>query len=348
MGSRGAERLRRPDEGARANRYACCTSSRSTPAAPATTSRRRSPTPSRTPAAPRSSTCVLNTIDDALDRSDPGGTEWTADTVKHLLPLLERARRARRVVVLTSDHGHVIERREARMEPADAISSNRSRPFTGGRPPGDGEVRVTGTPRAQARRRRDPDLGRAAALRAAQGRLPRRRGARPRSSYPIHVLAQDPPRWLGPRPAAAPGLVGRARSARARSARALRRSPSRPTTPDEPDALRRGHTESTPTTPPSASTWPPRSPPPRCTPTSGHGRPRVPITDEQVSRPAAPAARRSRTPGRPGVCRGRPRRTASCGSVARCRWSSGCSTSSSTPSSAATRTAAPSCSTSTC
>ena len=36
-------------------------------------------------------TCVLNTIDDALDRSDPGGTAWSADAVKHLAPLLDRA-----------------------------------------------------------------------------------------------------------------------------------------------------------------------------------------------------------------------------------------------------------------
>lgn len=55
--------------------------------------------------------CVLNTIDDALDRSDPSGTTWTADAVKHLVPLLQRAREAGRVVVITSDHGHIVERR---------------------------------------------------------------------------------------------------------------------------------------------------------------------------------------------------------------------------------------------
>lgn len=55
--------------------------------------------------------CVLNTIDDALDRTDPGGTDWTADTVKHLAPLLRAARASGRLVVLTSDHGHVVERR---------------------------------------------------------------------------------------------------------------------------------------------------------------------------------------------------------------------------------------------
>jgi hypothetical protein len=88
--------------------------------------------------------CVLTTIDDALDRSDPGGIEWTADTVKHLRPLLERARRAGRVVVLTSDHGHIVERRAGRTAPARDYSSNRSRPYAVGSPPVEGEVRVRG------------------------------------------------------------------------------------------------------------------------------------------------------------------------------------------------------------
>lgn len=59
--------------------------------------------------------CVLNTIDDALDRSDPSGTAWTADAIKHLIPLLQRARDAGRTVVITSDHGHIVERREGVM-----------------------------------------------------------------------------------------------------------------------------------------------------------------------------------------------------------------------------------------
>ncbi|MBT8227532.1 MAG: BREX-2 system phosphatase PglZ, partial [Dactylosporangium sp.] len=87
--------------------------------------------------------CVLNTIDDALDRSDPGGTAWGADTVKHLRPLLDRARRAGRIVVLTADHGHVVERRQGRVQPA-AASSNRSRPAGPGAAVGDGEIRVRG------------------------------------------------------------------------------------------------------------------------------------------------------------------------------------------------------------
>lgn len=87
--------------------------------------------------------CVLNTIDDALDRSD-AGRDWTADAVTHLLPLLERARRAGRVVVLTSDHGHVIERREGTSRSCSATSSNRSRPGTSAPEPGPDEVRVRG------------------------------------------------------------------------------------------------------------------------------------------------------------------------------------------------------------
>ncbi|GGL99845.1 BREX-2 system phosphatase PglZ [Nakamurella endophytica] len=56
--------------------------------------------------------CVLNTIDDALDRSDPIGTHWTTSTITHLDNLLTAAARVGRTVVLTSDHGHVVERRE--------------------------------------------------------------------------------------------------------------------------------------------------------------------------------------------------------------------------------------------
>jgi hypothetical protein len=87
-------------------------------------------------------TCVLNTIDDALDRSDPGGTEWGADAVKHLAPLLDRARHAGRVVILTADHGHIVERRQGTQRPHAAISSGRSRAAI--EPAADGEVLVTG------------------------------------------------------------------------------------------------------------------------------------------------------------------------------------------------------------
>ncbi len=87
-------------------------------------------------------TCVLNTIDDALDRSDPVGTEWSAEAVKHLVPLLDRARHVGRVVVLTADHGFVAERRQGTQRAYAAISSGRSRAAT--QPAADDEVLVTG------------------------------------------------------------------------------------------------------------------------------------------------------------------------------------------------------------
>jgi hypothetical protein len=87
-------------------------------------------------------TCVLNTIDDALDRSDPGGTEWGADAVRHLVHVLDRARNAGRIVVLTADHGHVVERRQGTQRAYPEISSGRSRAATG--PVGEGEVLVAG------------------------------------------------------------------------------------------------------------------------------------------------------------------------------------------------------------
>jgi len=86
--------------------------------------------------------CVLNTIDDALDRSDPAGIDWTADAVKHLKPLLDRAARAGRVVILTADHGHVVERRQGNQRSYPVISSGRSRGAS--RPAGEGEILVAG------------------------------------------------------------------------------------------------------------------------------------------------------------------------------------------------------------
>lgn len=53
---------------------------------------------------------VLNTVDDALSKADPGGTDWTITGIQHLPALLDEAGRAGRTGVLLSDHGHVVER----------------------------------------------------------------------------------------------------------------------------------------------------------------------------------------------------------------------------------------------
>ncbi len=52
---------------------------------------------------------VLNYVDDTLHHTDPGGTDWNLDTITHLRPLLHAARNAGRTVVITSDHGHIID-----------------------------------------------------------------------------------------------------------------------------------------------------------------------------------------------------------------------------------------------
>ena len=52
---------------------------------------------------------VLNYVDDTLHHTDPGGTDWTIGTITHLRALLRAAKSAGRAVVITSDHGHVID-----------------------------------------------------------------------------------------------------------------------------------------------------------------------------------------------------------------------------------------------
>ena len=51
---------------------------------------------------------MVNTIDDALDRSDPGTIVWSDETIVAVRDLLSLAQD--RVVVLISDHGHVVDR----------------------------------------------------------------------------------------------------------------------------------------------------------------------------------------------------------------------------------------------
>lgn len=84
---------------------------------------------------------VINTIDDALDRSDPGTTVWGDDTITPVGDLLASA--AGRVVVLVSDHGHVVDRGPESVVLPSTGSENRWRPAT--TPAGDAEVAVRGS-----------------------------------------------------------------------------------------------------------------------------------------------------------------------------------------------------------
>ena len=53
---------------------------------------------------------VLNTIDDALASADVDALRWSTRSIANLESLLGAAHDAGRVVILTSDHGHVVER----------------------------------------------------------------------------------------------------------------------------------------------------------------------------------------------------------------------------------------------
>ncbi|MDN6706343.1 BREX-2 system phosphatase PglZ [Corynebacterium glyciniphilum] len=66
---------------------------------------------------------VLNTIDDALDKSDPIDRQWSVDDITHLRVLLQAAGRAGRTVVMVSDHGHVVDRGQSALSPLGGNSA---------------------------------------------------------------------------------------------------------------------------------------------------------------------------------------------------------------------------------
>ncbi|MEU6021358.1 BREX-2 system phosphatase PglZ [Micromonospora sp. NPDC047134] len=103
---------------------------------------------------------VVNTVDDALDHgresADPG---WQLANLGPLRALLDHARYHGRAVILTSDHGHVLERDTEQRAVAGAASA---RHRTDAAPAGEGEVELVG-PRVVAEGQRvvalwDPQL----------------------------------------------------------------------------------------------------------------------------------------------------------------------------------------------
>lgn len=86
---------------------------------------------------------VVNAIDDHLARSDQLRTPWSVRDILPLRWLLEEARAAGRLVVLASDHGHVIEH-GSELCPSPAGSGERWRPAAEV-VVGPGEVAVEGT-----------------------------------------------------------------------------------------------------------------------------------------------------------------------------------------------------------
>ena len=82
---------------------------------------------------------VLNAVDDHLAKSEQLQLLWQSDRIRFLPELLHEAHAAGRVVVLTSDHGHVLEMDGVKL-PGDADGRWRS----AGQPPADLEIEVTG------------------------------------------------------------------------------------------------------------------------------------------------------------------------------------------------------------
>ena len=83
---------------------------------------------------------VINTIDDALDRSEPGTTVWGDDSIPAVRDLLAVAER--RVVVIVSDHGHVVDRGPDGATRPSESRENRWRPAT--TPATEGEILIAG------------------------------------------------------------------------------------------------------------------------------------------------------------------------------------------------------------
>ncbi|MCQ6269120.1 BREX-2 system phosphatase PglZ [Pseudarthrobacter sp. R1] len=86
--------------------------------------------------------CVLNTIDDSLSKADPMATKWGVHNVAHLKSILTESHRAGRAVIMVSDHGHIVDRREGVLRPVTGDSSARSREAS--TPPANGEIEIAG------------------------------------------------------------------------------------------------------------------------------------------------------------------------------------------------------------
>lgn len=90
---------------------------------------------------------VLNAVDDHLSGSSQIAPRWNLDFVRPLREVLQLAADAGRTLVLTSDHGHVLEHRTT-LKSGMGIGGDRYREDGG--PPTDGEVKVSGSRVQQA------------------------------------------------------------------------------------------------------------------------------------------------------------------------------------------------------
>lgn len=85
---------------------------------------------------------VVNVIDDQLSSNAQLSSHWSLDDLPEVQQLLDAAREGDRLVILTSDHGHVRGHATQRSDTADAASAERYKPGTSS--PTNGEVKLTG------------------------------------------------------------------------------------------------------------------------------------------------------------------------------------------------------------
>lgn len=84
---------------------------------------------------------VVNAVDDHLTKGEQVAVNWNVGTIRPLRELLETARAAGRIVILTSDHGHIIENRSELRE--NAGTAARWKPATAALETG--EIRLSGS-----------------------------------------------------------------------------------------------------------------------------------------------------------------------------------------------------------
>jgi len=82
---------------------------------------------------------VLNAVDDWLGKGSEDAAPWDVERIKSLVPLLDLAAQTGRIVIITSDHGHVRDHDTRYVAHADGTRWRRS-----GKPLIDGEVLVRG------------------------------------------------------------------------------------------------------------------------------------------------------------------------------------------------------------
>jgi hypothetical protein len=83
---------------------------------------------------------VINAIDDQLLKGEQLDIRWSRDSIPVLPALLHEAKQSRRLVVITSDHGHVL---DSRSVPRPAEGGERWRHAVDA--PGEGELRLSGS-----------------------------------------------------------------------------------------------------------------------------------------------------------------------------------------------------------